>query len=147
MRWKPRALDLALLVVMAALAARAVAAVLPKPLRAERRRVEAAFFVADAPSGLAEALRPGERIWCGRNGAALGRIKEIRARPSAGQRRGWSAAQDLLILVESTGRYRAGQGLYLHRQMPVRVGESYPLRTTLGSFWGRLERLRLADPP
>ena len=145
--WKSRRfclVDLAVLLVLAAVAARAVIAVLPSPLHAERRRVVLAVFISAAPAGLEEALRPGERVWCARNGAVLGRVSSVSSRPATMSRRpGWSMPRDILILLAGTGRFQAERGLYLGRNLAIRVGETYPLRCTLGSFWGRVERISL----
>lgn len=143
-RWVNRAVVLICVII----ALRALAAALPVPLRAEPRRARVAIFVAGASLGLARALAPGERIWHAGGGALLGRIVDVRTRPApeSSPRRAWSAPVDLLAVVEGSGRYRPGKGLYLGRNLPVRVGESYPLRTTLGSFWGRVEEITLHRP-
>ncbi len=136
--------ELAVALVFAAVAVRAVTLALPSPLRAERRRVVLAVFISAAPSGLEKVLRPGEKVWCARNGAVLGRVSSISSRPAImNQHPGWSAARDILILLAGTGRYQTGRGLFLGRNLAVRVGETYPLRCTLGSFWGRVERISL----
>lgn len=139
--------NLAIFLVFALIALRALAAVLPVPLRAERRRVSIALFVEGAPEGLAAVLR-GENAWHARGGALLGRIVDVQTRPARDpSRRSWSAPLDLLAVVEGGGRYRRGKGLYLDRNLPIRVGETYPLRTTLGAFWGRVERITVRGRP
>ena len=136
--------ELAVALVFAAVAVRAVTLALPSPLRAERRRVVLAVFVSAAPDGLEKVLRPGEKVWCARNGAVFGRISSISSRPAImSQHPGWAVARDILVSLAGTGRYQAGRGLYLGRNLAVRVGETYPLRCTLGSFWGRVERISL----
>lgn len=151
LRWpwklrRTRILDLALALVLIALAVRAILAVLPAPLQAERRRARVSIYVTAAPGGLREVLVPGERVWCARDGVMLGRIIRVEARPaSAAARPAWDGAADLLVMLSVTGRYQAGRGLYLDRNLAVRVGETYPLRSTLGAFWGRVERISLAE--
>ncbi|MCL6613797.1 MAG: DUF4330 family protein [Firmicutes bacterium] len=142
-RIKP--IDLGLFLVAAAIAVRAVVAVLPVPLGARERRVAIAVFVASAPSGLAESLRRGERVWCARNGGTFGEIISVQVRPAEAARPGWSPRVDLLILLSGRGRYRPGSGLYLDRGLAVRIGESFPLRTALAAFSGRVERLSFAE--
>ena len=142
-RW--RLFDLILALVMAAIAIRAILAVLPVPLTAERRRVQIWLFVASVSGGMEQTLVRGEQVWRARDGAKLGRIEAIRSRPAldANHRSGWQAWRDILLCLSATGRYQAGRGLYLGRNLPVRVGDVYPLRTTLGAFWGRVERISL----
>ncbi|MGE5551122.1 MAG: hypothetical protein ACM3ZC_11435 [Bacteroidota bacterium] len=138
--------DLALAVVFGAIAIRAATAALPVPLGTEPRQVHITFFIKDVSAGLLGALPPGETVRHAKNGAALGRIISAQSRPAREPASGrhWSEALDVLAVVAGKGRFRAGKGLYLGRNLPVRVGESYPLRTTLASFWGRVERIKVA---
>ena len=138
-----RSFDLILILIFGAIAIRAIVAALPVPLIAARRQVELLIFVSSTSQGMEDALTVGEYIRYARNGTSLGRIIAIHSRPAQDSEQGrwWSAARDILIHLSTTGRYRAGRGLYLSRNLPARVGETYPLRTTLGSFWGRVERI------
>lgn len=138
-------MELGLLLVAAVIAVRAVVAVLPVPLGARECRLSMAVFVASAPSGLADSLRRGERVWCARNGGTFGEIVSVQVRPAQADRPGWSPRVDLLILLTSRGRYRPESGIHLDRGLPVRIGDSFALRTTLAAFSGRVERLSLAE--
>ncbi len=140
-------IEIAAIAVFLAVAVRAVVSVLPVPLRAERRQAAIVVFVAAASPGLADCLAEGEYVWHAGNGAALGRVVSVRSRPASGSTgSGWSARRDFLVRLAGAGRYQAGKGLYLGRNMPIRVGEIYPLRTTLGAFRGKVEEIALVIP-
>lgn len=145
MHWpgRLRPLNLAIFLIAVAIAIRALSLVVPIPITAERRRIEMEIFVNAASEGLIDALKPGERLWSARNGASFGRIVDVRRRLAADQGRSWSRKNDILLRVAGTGRFQRDLGLFIQRNQAVRVGESYPLRTALGSFWGRIERLTL----
>jgi len=136
-------LDLAIFAIAAVIAIRAINLILPIPLAAERRRIEVEIYIGAASEGLIEALKPGERIWSARNGASLGRIRDVRKRPAADPGRSWSKSSDLLLRVTGSGRFQRDLGLFIQRNQAVRVGEAYPFKTALGSFWGRIERVTL----
>ncbi|MGE5527631.1 MAG: hypothetical protein ACM3X6_00615 [Patescibacteria group bacterium] len=140
-RW----LDLILVLALAAVAIRTVLAVLPAPLYAQRREARVWLYAASVPPGLARALSPGLKVWRANDRALLGRIVEVRSRRARIiTRPGWSAPLDLLIVISAEGRYREDNGFYLGKNLPVRIGEAHALRTALGAFWGRVERITLA---
>ncbi len=140
-----RLLDLVLYITFICLAVRAGAAVLPTPLGAENRRGVLSLYISGASPALVKALPAGEPVWYSRNKAPIGRVRRVYARPAAAKTRaGWYTPRDLLLVLETSGRYKTGAGYFLGRNLPARIGETYLLQCTLATFRGRVEDLALS---
>lgn len=142
---RPKTLQIVMALVFLAIAVRVVAALLPVPLNAERRMVRLYLFVQASPNGLADVLPVDETIRHARSGVLFGRIISVQSRPAVvpSSKPGWASSRDLLIELSAGARFQAGKGLYLGRNLAVRVGETHLFRTTFGVFWGRVERISL----
>ncbi len=145
-------LDLLILVMVLTVMVRTIINSWPRFDRREERKLRLEVVIFGLPADLAESLAVGQWVKDHASGEFIGKISRKEATPPRRAARAFGELdrtalreeQDVLLILERTGRLNEREGIFCGREV-VRAGQERLFHTLYTEFTGRINRISVMN--
>lgn len=145
-------MDLILLLMVLTVMVRTIVSSWPRFDRREERKLRLEVVIFGLPVDLAESLAVGQWVKDQSSGEFIGQIRHKEVAPPRQEQRlfgelnraALQEQQDVLLIIERTGRLNEREGIFCGREV-VRSGQERLFHTLYTEFVGRINRISVMN--